>query len=62
VADPLLDESELPPNTLQRFAGSLKRRRRTIAEKRRIIEKTFVEGGVRRTRDVAHAINANQVF
>lgn len=42
--------------------SSLKRQRRTIAEKRRIVEETFVDGASVARVARAHAVNANQVF
>jgi transposase len=42
--------------------GTLKRQRWTIAEKRRIVEETLVEGASVSRVARAHAVNANQVF
>lgn len=42
--------------------GPLKRKRWTIADKRRIVEETFVEGASVARVARAHAVNANQVF
>src|SRR5438270_2788504 len=42
--------------------GAPKRQRRSIAEKRRIVEETLVEGASVARVARAHGINANQVF
>ena len=42
--------------------GGAQRQRRSIAEKRRIVEETFVEGASVARVARAHDINANQVF
>jgi len=43
-------------------AGALKRQHRSIAEKRRIVEETLVEGASVARVARAHGVNANQVF
>jgi transposase-like protein len=54
VSDGMTSKSEL--------LGAAQRQRRSIAEKRRIVEETLVEGvSVARVAQ-AHGINANQVF
>ena len=54
VSDVIACKSEL--------LGAAQRQRRSIAEKRRIVEETMVEGASVARVARAHAINANQVF
>jgi transposase len=54
VADGITSRSEL--------VGAAPRQRRSIAEKRRIVEETLVEGASVARVARAHGINANQVF
>jgi transposase len=54
VAAVIADKSEL--------LGATPRQRRSIAEKRRIVEETLVEGASVARVARAHGINANQVF
>ena len=54
VSDGMTSKSEL--------LGAAQRQRRSIAEKRRIVEETLVEGASVARVARAHGINANQVF
>jgi len=54
VSDGITAKSEL--------LGAVQRQRRSIAEKRRIVEETLVEGASVARVARAHGINANQVF
>jgi transposase len=54
VSDGITSKSEL--------LGAAQRQRRSIAEKRRIVEETLVEGASVARVARAHGINANQVF
>ena len=54
VSDGMTSKSEL--------LGVVQRQRRSIAEKRRIVEETLVEGASVARVARAHGINANQVF
>ena|SRR5437868_15251682 len=54
VSDGITSESEL--------LGAAQRQRRSIAEKRRIVEETLAEGASVARVARAHGINANQVF
>ena len=54
VATVIADKSE--------SLGAAPRQRRSIAEKRRIVEETLVEGAAVARVARAHGINANQVF
>ena len=44
------------------LAGAVQRQRRSIAEKRRIVEETLAEGASVARIARAHGVNANQVF
>src|ERR1700756_5071556 len=44
------------------LAGAVQRQRRSIAEKRRIVEETLAEGASVARIAPAHGVNANQVF
>jgi len=60
-----MDTSRLVPDVITSKSeplGAAQRQRRSIAEKRRIVEETLVEGASIARVARAHGINANQVF
>lgn len=60
-----MDTSGEVPETIaakKQSAGAVQRQRRSIAEKRRIVEETLIEGASVARIARAHGVNANQLF